>query len=111
MGLGLSDVFQTRRRTLERGARGAPAPLPRLRADAAAGGDRHSRRTARRRADSRRAASADVELLESIALSVAPVVENARLYHDLRRSERFRDHVLDSMASALVAVEHDGRRS
>jgi len=51
---------------------------------------------------------ADATLLESIALSVAPVVENARLFHDLRRSERFRMHVLDSMASALVAVNMRG---
>ncbi len=51
---------------------------------------------------------ADVTLLESIALSVAPVVENARLYQDLRKSERFREHVLDSMASALVAVNMKG---
>ncbi len=53
-------------------------------------------------------AGGDVTLLESIALSVAPVVENARLYQELRRSERFRDHVLDSMASALVAVDMKG---
>ena len=52
--------------------------------------------------------SADATLLESIALSVAPVVENARLSHDLRRSERFRMNVLDSMASALVAVNMKG---
>jgi len=51
---------------------------------------------------------ADVQLLESIALSVAPVVENARLYQELRKSERFREHVLDSMASALVAVNMQG---
>lgn len=50
----------------------------------------------------------DVALLESVALSVAPVVENARLYQDLRRSERFRQHILDSMASALVAVNMKG---
>jgi PAS domain S-box-containing protein len=50
----------------------------------------------------------DVTLLESIALSVAPMVENARLYQELRRSERFRIHVLDSMASALVAVNLAG---
>ena len=54
------------------------------------------------------AGPADVALLESIALSVAPMVENARLYHDLRRSERFRNHVLDSMAGALVAVNMKG---
>lgn len=53
-------------------------------------------------------AAGDATLLESIALSVAPVVENARLYHELRRSERFRLHVLDSMASALVAVNLQG---
>jgi PAS domain S-box-containing protein len=50
----------------------------------------------------------DVSQLESIALSVAPVVENARLTHELRRSERFRQHVLDSMGSALVAVNMSG---
>jgi len=50
----------------------------------------------------------DLSQLESIALSVAPVIENARLYQDLRRSERSRLHVLDSMASALVAVNMKG---
>src|SRR5262249_43758502 len=52
--------------------------------------------------------NADLSLLESIALSVAPVVENARLYQELRRSERFREHVLNSMQSALVAVNLSG---
>ncbi len=51
----------------------------------------------------------DAMLLESIALSLAPVVENARLAQDLRRSERFREHVLDSMASGLVATDLQGR--
>jgi PAS domain S-box-containing protein len=51
---------------------------------------------------------AEIHLLESIALSVAPIVENARLYQDLRKSERFREHVLDSMAGALVAVNMRG---
>jgi len=51
---------------------------------------------------------AEATLIESIALSVAPVVENARLIQDLRRAERFRYHVLDSMASALVAVNLKG---
>ena len=61
-----------------------------------------------RRRGSSEIASSDVMLLESIALSVAPMIENARLYQDLRRSERFRNHVLDSMASALVAVNMQG---
>jgi PAS domain S-box-containing protein len=58
--------------------------------------------------DEPRLASGDVTLLESIALSVAPVVENARLYQELRKSERFRLHVLDSIPSALVAVNMKG---
>ncbi len=61
-----------------------------------------------RTADAPPLTTSDVTLLESIALSVAPVVENARLYQELRRSERFRLHVLDSMASALVAVNMRG---
>jgi PAS domain S-box-containing protein len=52
---------------------------------------------------------ADVTLLESIAMSVAPVVENARLNQELRASERFRMHVLDGMPSGLVAVDLEGR--
>jgi PAS domain S-box-containing protein len=51
----------------------------------------------------------DGMLLESIALSVAPVVENAKLAQDLRRSERFREHVLDSMVSGLLVVDLQGR--
>jgi len=54
-------------------------------------------------------ASVETALLESIALSVAPVVENARLYHELRRSERFRDHVLNSMSNPLAVVNLEGR--
>jgi signal transduction histidine kinase len=54
-------------------------------------------------------ASVETTLLESIALSVAPVVENARLYHELRRSERFRDHVLNSMSNPLAVINLDGR--
>jgi PAS domain S-box-containing protein len=51
---------------------------------------------------------AEVTMLESIALSIAPMVENASLTQELRRSERFREHVLDSMAGALVAVNMQG---
>ncbi len=53
--------------------------------------------------------AADVTLVESIALSLAPMIENARLFHDLRRSERFRENVMDSMPSALVALDLEGR--
>ncbi|MBI1799861.1 MAG: PAS domain-containing protein [Candidatus Eisenbacteria bacterium] len=50
----------------------------------------------------------DVTRIESIALSVAPMVENARLVQDLRESEGFREHLLDSMASGLAAVNMRG---
>jgi PAS domain S-box-containing protein len=52
--------------------------------------------------------AADVMLLESIAQSVAPMVENARLVQELRRGERFRNHVLDSMTGSLLAVNMRG---
>jgi two-component system sensor histidine kinase AtoS len=52
--------------------------------------------------------ASDITMLESIALSIAPMVENASLTQELRRSERFREHVLDSMAGALVAVDLRG---
>jgi PAS domain S-box-containing protein len=50
----------------------------------------------------------DTMLLESIALSVAPVLENARLNQELRNSQRFGQHVLDSMSSGLVVVDLRG---
>jgi len=52
--------------------------------------------------------AADVTLVESIALSVAPMVENARLFQDLRRSQRFQQDVLRSIVSSLVAVNLRG---
>jgi PAS domain S-box-containing protein len=51
---------------------------------------------------------ADVTLLESIGLSIAPMIENARLTLDLRQSQRFLGHLLDSMASGLAAVNMRG---
>ncbi|HEY2955449.1 MAG TPA: ATP-binding protein [Candidatus Eisenbacteria bacterium] len=50
----------------------------------------------------------DASLLESISLSVAPVVENAQLFEELRKSQRFGENVRDSMASALIAVNMKG---
>jgi PAS domain S-box-containing protein len=37
------------------------------------------------------------------------VVENARLYQELRRSERFREHVLNSMANPLAVLNLQNR--
>lgn len=51
---------------------------------------------------------ADATLVESIAMSVAPMVENARLFQELRKSERFQQDVLDSIPSSLVAVNLRG---
>ncbi len=50
----------------------------------------------------------DITLIESIALSVAPMVENARLFQELRMSQRFQQHVLDGMANSLFAVNLRG---
>jgi len=41
--------------------------------------------------------------LESAAFTLAPMLDNARLVHELSRSRRFMADVLDSMPSALVA--------
>lgn len=46
--------------------------------------------------------------LESVAFTLAPMVENAHLLHDLARNQRFLADVLDSMPSALVAFGRDG---
>jgi PAS domain S-box-containing protein len=46
--------------------------------------------------------------LESVAFTLAPMVENTRLVHDLARNQRFLADVLDSMPSALVAFDRDG---
>jgi PAS domain S-box-containing protein len=47
--------------------------------------------------------------LESAASTLAPMLENARLVHELSRSRRFLADVLDSMPGALVAFGTDGR--
>ena len=47
--------------------------------------------------------------IESVAFSLSPMVENARLLHELSRSQRFLADVLDSMPGALVAFDPDGR--
>ena len=47
--------------------------------------------------------------LESAASTLAPMLENARLVHELSRSRRFLADVLDSMPGALVAFATDGR--
>lgn len=52
--------------------------------------------------------ASDLTLIESIALSVAPMVENARLFQDLRKSQRFQQHVLDGMTGSLMAVNLRG---
>ena len=46
--------------------------------------------------------------LEAVAFTLAPMVENTRLMHDLARNERFLADVLDSMPSALVAFDQAG---
>ena len=47
--------------------------------------------------------------LESAASTIAPMLENAWLVHELSRSRSFLADVLDSMPGALVAFGTDGR--
>jgi PAS domain S-box-containing protein len=54
------------------------------------------------------APSSERSRLEAVAFSLAPMVENARLVHELARSQRFLADVVDSMPSALVAFDPDG---
>jgi len=53
--------------------------------------------------------STDLVLLDSIGSTMATVVENARLYEEVRRSELFREDILNNMASGLVAIDLEGR--
>ncbi|MFH0778519.1 MAG: PAS domain S-box protein, partial [Candidatus Eisenbacteria bacterium] len=47
--------------------------------------------------------------IESVAYNVSRVLENSRLYGDLRIGEEFRQSVLDSMGECLLAVDLEGR--
>jgi PAS domain S-box-containing protein len=51
----------------------------------------------------------DLIMLETLAQNLATVLENARLYEDVKREERFREHVLASMSNGLVSVDLVGR--
>jgi two-component system sensor histidine kinase HydH len=51
----------------------------------------------------------DLIMLETLAQNLATVLENARLYEDVKREERFREQVLASMSNGLVSVDLDGR--
>lgn len=53
--------------------------------------------------------AADLSLLDSIATAVATVVENARLYAEIRQAELFRKDILNCMGAGLVAVDLEGR--
>jgi PAS domain S-box-containing protein len=46
----------------------------------------------------------DLAQIESVATTLSTVVENGRLYQDLRQGEMFRDDLLNSMGSGLVAI-------
>jgi GAF domain-containing protein len=51
----------------------------------------------------------DLIMLETLGQNLATVLENARLYEDVKREERFREHVLCSMSNGLVSVDLEGR--
>jgi PAS domain S-box-containing protein len=50
----------------------------------------------------------DLIMLETLAQNLSTVLENSRLYDDLKREERFREHVIHSMSDGLVSVDLQG---
>ena len=50
----------------------------------------------------------DLVMLETLAQNVSAVLENARLYEELKHEERFRDHVIGGMSNGLLSVDLDG---
>jgi len=50
----------------------------------------------------------DLIMLETLAQNLATVLENARLYEDLRREERFREHVFQSLSDGLLTCDLHG---
>ena len=54
-------------------------------------------------------ASLEAVELEGVAFTVASFVQNARLYWELLRSERFREDLLRNMANGLLALDREGR--
>lgn len=50
----------------------------------------------------------DLVMLETMAQNVSAVLENARLFEDLKHEERFRDHLIGGMANGLLSVDLDG---
>jgi PAS domain S-box-containing protein len=59
--------------------------------------------------DDQRLSQGGLGLIESIAEGIGTVVENTRLYQDLKESERFRENVLNGMAGGLIAVDQEGK--
>jgi PAS domain S-box-containing protein len=47
----------------------------------------------------------ELSSLQTVATNLSWSIENARLYLDLRRAQRFRQDVLDSMSSCLLVVD------
>ena len=51
----------------------------------------------------------EICLLESLAATVASVLEHAALYRDVKGGERFREQVLDAMINGLLSTDQHGR--
>ena len=51
----------------------------------------------------------ELGLLESLATTVASVLEHAALFRDVKNAERFRHEVLDAMLNALISTDENGR--
>jgi len=51
----------------------------------------------------------DLGLLESLATTMASVLEHAALFRDVKNAERFREQVLDAMTNGLLSTDAQGR--
>ncbi|MFQ5599193.1 MAG: nitrogen regulation protein NR(II) [Candidatus Krumholzibacteriia bacterium] len=50
----------------------------------------------------------DLIMLETLAQNLSTVLENARLYEELKREERFRENVIGGMSNGLLSVDLEG---
>ncbi|MEE9271523.1 MAG: ATP-binding protein [Candidatus Krumholzibacteria bacterium] len=50
----------------------------------------------------------DLLAVEALAVQISTLLENSQLYNELKRSEGFRDNVINSMMNGLITADTDG---
>jgi len=51
----------------------------------------------------------DLVSIETLALQIGTILENTRLYTELKKEEGFRDNVINSMLNCLITIDKSGR--